>query len=188
MRVPLPHENNVPLINADYCYQCATVVFITLLRARKIVRVKHTTQFAFEKKSTSQEVEVNAWKIFYYYWSNRLPHVISLTGLRCRVLPETYYLPQDLICQWPSAEAVLAIPHLGTPQNYAKFGADCRNRTPAPLIISQPLYPLSSVGINWFLRARLDRAIKVTPFGTGRHNNGEKIHSHTKNPKNIKDK
>lgn len=49
MRVPLPHENNVPLINADYCYQCATVVFITLLRARKIVRVKHTTQFAFEK-------------------------------------------------------------------------------------------------------------------------------------------
>ena len=50
MRVSLPHENNVPLINADYCYQCATVVFITLLRARTVVRVKHTTQYTFEKK------------------------------------------------------------------------------------------------------------------------------------------
>ena len=50
MRVSLPHENNVPLINADYCYQRATVVFITLLRARTIVRVKHTTQYTFEKK------------------------------------------------------------------------------------------------------------------------------------------
>lgn len=49
MRVSLPHENNVPLINADYCYQRATVVFITLLRARTIVRVKHTTQYTFEK-------------------------------------------------------------------------------------------------------------------------------------------
>lgn len=123
-----------------------------------------------------------------YYWSYRLPHVISVTGLRCRVPPDTYYLPQDLICQWHSAEADLAIPHLGTPQNYAEPGADYRNRTPAPLIISQSLYPLSSVGINWFLRARLDRAIKVIPFGTGRHNNGKKIHYYKKNPKILKDK
>lgn len=57
--------------------------------------------------------------------------------------PETYYLPQDLICQWPSAEAALAIPHLGTPQNYAEPGADYRNRTADPLIISQSPYQLS---------------------------------------------
>lgn len=49
MRVSLTHENDAPLINTDYCYLCSTVVFITLLRAREIVRVKHTTQYTFKK-------------------------------------------------------------------------------------------------------------------------------------------